>query len=158
MYYLIDLYQQTRTPLGSRMDVLIHWRFHLYHDWSSIFTPLLNFRDLNITGRLSTVAGTCTPQRLTLLGCGGFRSWIKLGAVRTFVPGQRKSASLMACHIFPGACPIDARPSSVQSRRCLVQNELAAKHTAVRSPCSICGSRRKPLTLTSRTNCWALPR
>ena len=51
MYYLIDLYQQTRTPLGSRMDVLIHWRFHLYHDWSSIFTPLLNFRDLNITGR-----------------------------------------------------------------------------------------------------------
>lgn len=51
MYYLIDLYQPTRTPLGSRMDVLIHWRFHLYHDWSSIFTPLLNFRDLNITGR-----------------------------------------------------------------------------------------------------------
>lgn len=50
MYYLIDLYQQSRIPFESKTILLTYWRFQLHRDRCFGEAPPLDFQDLNVTG------------------------------------------------------------------------------------------------------------
>lgn len=109
MYYLIDLTNQSQKTFETKTDLLAHWRFRLRHE-SWYFAPLLDFRDLNITGRDMFSAEGVSPRlrRFQVLDNEGrsqdIRTWteeIKVVNSMPSFPHRRQAPSQARFRIDP---------------------------------------------------------